>query len=136
MSQTTVSMRSVAKRLFNYEQQQVQARGPAKAETLHVCEKLRPHVVTFTGRDGFNALYARAIMLASTEIPWLRGVQIIADGSLAGLQEVAGKESREKIAEGKIALIAQLLALMVKLIGEGLMMNLVRGIWPHVALQA
>jgi hypothetical protein len=127
-------MRDFAERLIALE-----TGGNALSETkppaaFHVCEKLRPHLVTLMGNGGFRALLARAFALASAEVSWLRAVHVKADGSLEDLEELHVQVAPAEFFEGKVVLLAQLLGLLVAFIGENLTLRLVREIWPKVSL--
>lgn len=101
---------------------------------FHVCEKLRQHLATFMGSAGFHTLFARALALATKEVPWLRAVRINEDGSLAGLEELQTQLGPDEMFEGGVVLLAQLLGLLVAFIGENLTVRLVREVWPKVTL--
>jgi hypothetical protein len=127
-------MRNFAKLLSAHE-----ARGNKSSETkppptFPVCEKLRPHLATLVGKAGYRALLLRAVALASAEVPWLRGIQVKADGSFEGLEELHAKLAPEEFNKGRSVLLAHLLGLLVAFIGENLTVRLVREIWPKVPL--
>ena len=58
---------------------------------FRVCDTLRPPVCALAGVDGFRALLSRALALARAEAPILSVLQVAADGSLQGLDEIGGK---------------------------------------------
>jgi hypothetical protein len=127
-------MRDFAGRLIAYE-----TRGNKSSETKTpaaclVSEKLRPHLATLMGNVGFRALLSRALALANTGVPWLRAVQVKADGSLEGLDELEAQVDPDEIFEGCVVLLAQLLGLLVAFIGENLTLHLVREVWPKLSL--
>ena len=86
------------------------------------------------GNGGFRALLSRALALANAEVPWLRAVQVKADGSLEGLEELHAQLDPDEFFEGRVVLLAQLLGLLVAFIGENLTLRLVREVWPKVPL--
>jgi len=106
---------------------------PDPPAASRVCEKLSVPLATLTGRAGFRALLSRALALASTEVAWLQGVEVKADFTLDGLEKRAQQVDPAKIVEGQVALVAQLLALLVKFIGEKLTVGLVREAWPELS---
>jgi hypothetical protein len=129
-------MREFAARLVAHE---AKLHNSSQSRTLAgflVSEKLRPHLATLMGTLGFRALVSRALALANAEVPWLHAVHVKSDGSLEGLDgpELEAQVSREKIAEGGAEILAQLLGLLVTFIGANLTLQLVRDIWPRVAL--
>ena len=125
-------MRELAERLISYE-----ARGRKKSDrensaAFAVCEKLRPHLTTVIGTAGFRTLLSRALTLATEHVPWLSAIQVKPDGSLAGWEELRPQLAPEEIAEGRVALLAQLLGLLVAFIGENLTLRLLREVWPQL----
>lgn len=127
-------MRNFAKRLMAYETGGNRPYGDKILLGFHVCEKLRQHLATFMGKTGFHTLLARALALASVEVPGLRAVRVKPDDSLEGLEELQQQLDPDKLFEGGVALLAQLLGLLVTFIGEVLTVRLVREIWPKVPL--
>ena len=110
---------------------------------VQVVDGLRLQLVRLAGADGFRSLLARALTLAKAEAPELHNVQISADGTLKGLDDVepvrevakpqsAGPQSAEpkSSAEAGTILVASLLELLVTFIGEILTLHLVRDAWP------
>ena len=126
-------MRDFAERLIAYE-----TKGNKSSKTIPaaflVGEKLRLHLTALMGNVGFRALLSRALALANAEVPWLQAVHVKADGSFGGLDELGAQAGPEKIAEGSVVLLAQLLGLLVAFIGASLTLRLVREIWPKIPL--
>src|SRR5229473_2328728 len=118
MSQATPQMRDFSQSLIAYETMENKSSETKIPAACRVSEKLRPPLATLLGNVGFRALLLRALALANPEVAWLRSVQVTADGSL----------------EGCVVLAAQLLGLLVVLIGEGLTLQLVREAWPKLSL--
>ena len=104
------------------------------ATAFRAIDKLRPHLATLMGNAGFRALLSRALALATMEVPLLRAVQVLADGTLEGLDKLEAKVVQDEIFEGRVELLAQLLGLMVTFIGEALMLQVVREVWPKLSL--
>ena len=134
MSRATPKMRDYAERLIAYE-----TRGNKSSETkppavFLVGEKLRPQLATLMGNVGFRALLSRALALANAEVPWLHVVHVKADGSFEGLDKLDAQVDPEEIAKGRVVLLAQLLGLLVALIGEILTLQLVCDVWPKLSL--
>ena len=127
-------MRDLAERLVAYEaSENISSEAKTPAAFL-VDEKLRPHLAMLVGNIGFRALLSRALALANAEVPWLRAVQVKADGSLKGLDELGAQIDPDQISEGRAVLLAQLLGLLVAFIGENLTLRLVREVWPKLSL--
>ena len=127
-------MRSLAHRLTTLEangKAVVWAKGPV---SFPVPEKLRLTLSQLIGTGGYQGLLARALALATEEVPWLRGVTINVGGVLEGKEELQAKISPEKFLEGRVVLVAQLLGLLESFIGETLTVRLVREAWPALPL--
>ena len=127
-------MRDFAGRLIAYETKGNKLSEIKTAGVFLVGEKLRLHLTALMGNVGFRALLSRALALANTEVPWLHTVHVKADGSFGGLDELGAQVGPEKIAEGSVVLLAQVLGLLVAFIGERLTLSLVREIWPRIPL--
>jgi hypothetical protein len=127
-------MRDFAERLIAYETKGNKSSKTKTAAIFLVGEKLRLHLTALMGKVGFRALLSRALVLANAEAPSLHAVHVKADGSFGGLDELGGQVGPEKIAEGSVVLLAQLLGLLVAFIGGSLTLRLVHEIWPKIPL--
>src|SRR6266404_662510 len=136
MSRATPYMRDLSQGLIAYETGENKFSETKIPAACRVGEKLRPHLVTFMGNIGFRALLSRALALANAEVVWLRAVHVRADGSLEGLDELEVQVHPDEIFEGCVVLLAQLLGLLVVLIGENLTLRVVREAWPKLSLNA
>ena len=125
--------RELAQRLISCQSAAGKTSEPAKFAASRVCETLRPPVCALAGVDGFRALLSRALALARAEVPSLSAVHVAADGSLQGLDELEPQIGKDQAREGGAILIAQLIALLLTFIGEGLTLRLVRDVWPEAA---
>jgi hypothetical protein len=92
---------------------------------FRVCETLRQPVCALAGVDGFRALLSRALALAKAEAPILSVLQVAADGSLQGLDEIGQEIDKDQVREGGVILVAQLLGLLLLFIGEAMTSRLV-----------
>ena len=128
----TPKLKQLARRLLAYEASSSKPAADQNSTAFHVWEKLRGPLGKLMGVAGFRALLARALALAGPEVPWLRGLQIKADGSVEGLDELEEKFKTHAVAEGEIVLVAQLLGLLVVFIGEKLTLQLLHEIWPEM----
>jgi len=134
MSRAAPTMRDLAQRLISYEMKGKRSSKTQSPAVFLVFEKLRPQLAALMGDTGFHALLSRSLALANAEVPWLPGVTVRADGSLEGLTDREAQAGPEKIAEGRVILLAQLLGLLVAFIGEGLTLGLLREVWPKLSL--
>ena len=125
--------RHLAQRLLAYEAVAGENSEPAESAAFRVCAKLRRPLITLAGVAGFRSLLSRALTLASAEAPSLSAVQVAADGSLKGLDELGPQIDKEQARDGGVILIAQLIGLLLTFIGEGLTLRLVQDVWPEAA---
>ena len=125
--------RQLAQRLLTYEAVTGENSEPAEPAAFRVCAKLRRPLITLAGVAGFRSLLSRALTLARAEAPSLSAVQVAADGSVKGLDELAAQTGKEQASDGGAILIAQLLGLLLTFIGEGLTLRLVQDAWPESA---
>jgi hypothetical protein len=125
--------RHLAWRLLNYEAAVGNTSDPTESAAFRVCEKLRRPLCSLAGVAGFRSLLSRALALARAEAPSLSTVQVGADGSLKGLDELGPQKDEDMSKDGGAILIAQLLGLLLTFIGEGITLRLVQDVWPQSA---
>jgi hypothetical protein len=125
--------RYLAQRLLTYEAVAGKNSEATESAAFRVFAKLRAPLVTLAGVVGFRSLLSRALTLARAEAPSLSAVQIAADGSLQGLDEVEPQIDKDQTADGGAILIAQLIALLLTFIGEGITLRMVQNVWPEAA---
>ncbi len=139
MNQATPATRDLARLLLELEvdatDRREQNAGQAHA-MLRVLEKLRAHLTRLVGITGFQALLARALVLAKPEARWLKSVRVPDDATLEGFSEGALQQSAETVAEGSRALLAQLLGLLVTFVGQAITLHLVQDVWPAAHMDA
>lgn len=126
-------MRSIAKQLMASETLRNTSAEADQPAAFRATDKLRPHLSMLMGRGGFQALLARALVLAAAEAPWLTAVQVVADGELDGLATAHAKLGVAEFSEGEVVLLAQLLGLLVAFIGPALTLRLINQIWPQLS---
>lgn len=129
---TSPKLKQFARRLLTYEVAPDQPTDVKNSAVFRVCGKLRGPLGKLMGIGGFRSLFSRALVLACAEVPWLRTLQIRADGSLEGLDELEVKLDWPATADGEIILVAQLLGLLVTFIGAGLTVRLLHDVWPEL----
>jgi len=125
--------RYLAQRLLTYEAVVGKNSEATESAAFRVCAKLRQPLTTLAGVAGFRSLLSRALTLARAEAPSLSAVQVAADGSLQGLDEL---EPKDQIEEGGVILIAQLIGLLLTFIGEALTLRMVQNVWPEAAFDS
>jgi hypothetical protein len=117
--------RELAQRLIAYEGAASNTSEPMELAAFRVCDTLRQPVCALTGVDGFRPLLSRALALARAEAPILSALQVAADGSLQGLDELGRQIDKDQVREGGAILIAQLIGLLLTFIGEAMTSRLV-----------
>ena len=130
----TVTMRRFAESVIALEKRANRSSGATLPAAFYVCGKLRPHLANLMGGTGFAALLSRVLAVASADVPWLRGLQVKADGTLDGWAEIEAQVDPEMGAEGSVVLVAQLLALLAAFIGENLVLRMLHDVWPELSL--
>ncbi|MGD0130279.1 MAG: hypothetical protein ABSF46_33605 [Terriglobia bacterium] len=125
--------RNLAERLLAYEAAAGKNSEPTESAAFRVCEKLRQPLCSLAGVAGFRSLLSRALALARAEGPGLSAVQVGADGSLKGLDELGPERDKDMSNEGGALLVAQLLGLLLLFIGEGITLRMVQDVWPESA---
>lgn len=95
-----------------------------------VNDRLRAALVRITGDEGFAALQQRALMLARSELPPLKVVNIDAHGRLTGFEHLPDSTA----ADAAMAITARLLDLLANIIGDSLTLRLLREAWPNTVL--
>jgi hypothetical protein len=117
--------RDLAQRLLANENAAGKTSESTEFAAIGVCERLRQPLITLAGLAGFRSLLSRALTLAGAEAPSLNAVQVAADGSLRGLEELRPQVDADQAREAGIILIAQLLGLLVRVVGEAMTLQLV-----------
>jgi hypothetical protein len=117
--------RDLAQRLLAYQDAAGKTSEPTELAAFGVCERLRQPLITLAGLAGFRSLLSRALTLARAEAPSLSAVQVAADGSLKGLDELRPQVDAHQAREAGIILITQLLELLVRVVGEAMTLQLV-----------
>ena len=125
--------RDLAQRLLAYQNATGKTSEPTEFAAFRVCETLRQPLCALAGVAGFRSLLSRALTLARAEAPSLSVVQVAADGSLKGLDELEPQIDKEQARDGGAILIAQLIGLLLTFIGEGITLRLVQDVWPEAA---
>jgi hypothetical protein len=124
-------MRDFAARLIAHEA----ATGPSgsgASPAFAVSGRMGAHLTTLLGSGGHRALLMRALVLAGSEVGWLRQIKVAVDGTLEVPNPSDGLVDQEARLEGGVVLIAQLIGLLVAFIGERLTLQLVHEVWPKL----
>jgi hypothetical protein len=117
--------RDLAQRLLAYGNAEGKTSEPTEFAAFRVCETLRQPLCALAGVAGFRSLLSRALALARAEAPSLSAVQVAADGSLQGLDELRAQTHADHSREAGVILVAELLGLLVRVVGEAMTLQLV-----------
>lgn len=104
-------------------------------EVLAVCEKLRNPLCVLAGLAGFKSLLSRALTLARAEDPSLNGVRVSEEGFLDGLDKADRQLGPPGAVQGEF-LIACLIDLLITFIGQSLVLQIVRDVWPDAPFES
>jgi hypothetical protein len=131
MKHKSVSLRRLAYLILSSET--AVSNGRSTLIAFSVCRKMRPALETLMGTTGFLALLTRALARGSTKAPALRNMKINLAGDLEPLPE-SMPISKAMEAESNVVLITELLSLLLAFIGTNLTLQVVREIWPELAI--
>ena len=129
------NMLKLAKRLVLSETKDASSYQSEIEAGFTVCEKLRQELVTLSGVSGVCALLNRTLQILDKEdVIRLGIIKIRLDGSFERAEIVRGPGDKEASERDPVILPAQLLDLLVTLIGETLAVQIVGTVWPKVDL--
>ena len=133
MTRATPRMRNFAERLISIGATQAATSASETPAVFSVFEVLRPSMVQVVGVLGFSAVLSRALAMAKTDSAWLRATHVEPDGRWGGLDKLQTTADASDILESSTVLLAEFVGLLVDLIGERLVLQLVRQAMPDVA---
>jgi hypothetical protein len=134
MNPATPQLRHLAEKLLAEEMDK--GDGAAVSPGSRVCGKLGLSLTKLAGAAGFRSLLSRALSLAQEEVPWLKAVNVLEDGTLGGLREAKVRAEEDPVLNGETVLVAQLIGLLCVFIGTPLTMQLLRQAWPHASIHS
>ena len=139
MNRATAQIREFAERLIFIEAKATKSSASetsvtsVTSVTFSEIDKLRPCFTQVVGALGFKAVLGRALAMGATEVEWLHAVHVKPDGFLEASDELRTKLDPKEITEGKVALLAEFVSLLVQLIGERLLIQLVHQAMPELS---
>lgn len=138
MNQRSPAVDDLVRRLIQHE-----AGGTRDAESLAAavdaaCRKLSGELEMLVGRGGVAALLGRALNLARREFPFLGAVRVRLDDPvvLEGLREALHGRGPAEAEDASTAVLANVMGLLVNLLGEELGLRPVTSIWPNLLPEA
>lgn len=103
------------------------APGEVAASAAQVCRVLRLELGRWIGAEGYQALLDRALERARIEHPSLVGLPCV-DKDEAAVLAAVQEHGAEEVAAGMVALVAGLIRLLGRIIGEEMVVHLVEQI--------
>jgi hypothetical protein len=98
-----------------------------------VLAKLTDHMAQLVGDAGARAVLDRSVTIASTWFAWLgHGTDTSCGSPWPAMQRAMETRSPAAIRDGFDRLLATYVALLGRLIGEGLVMHVLHQLWPDV----
>lgn len=134
MIERSPAVDDLVRRLLQHEAGGAQDAASPSAAVERVCQKLAGELETLVGRGGVAALLGRAVNLTKHEFPFLAGVRLQTDApsSFEALhQSLQGRTPAEADA-ASVALVANLVGLLINLLGDDLGLRPVMNVWPNV----
>jgi hypothetical protein len=123
-----------AERLLRHEAEEADTTTGLAAGLQRICHALNVRLSPLISSSGFQALFARALRLATRDFPFLTTVQLSVNGdcTLSGLPGALAGRTPVEGREALTAVLAQFIWLLVIFIGENLGLRKVREVWPEV----
>lgn len=94
-------------------------------------EELARHLAPLVGELGVHALFARSVADARSTLPWIAATTST-DAPWVALREAMARQEPRAIRDAFAGLLAALIELLARLIGDGLVRRLVHDVWPEV----
>lgn len=134
MIQRSTARDDLIRRLLHHEAGGARDAASLAAAVDEACRKLSGELEALVGRGGVAALLGRAVNLTKREFPFLAGVRLRTDAppSFEALYESLRERSPQEADAASVALLANLVGLLVNLLGEDLGLRPVLNAWPDV----
>lgn len=132
MTQLSAAATETARQLWAHEGLDAGALEEMAAAVERGCARLRAGLTRWIGSDGYRALVDRALEQTRAVHPALAGLQCPAD-DVQGVAAIAGVHDAAEVREGILALVALLIDLLSRVIGEEMAVRLVEQAWAGSA---
>jgi len=102
--------------------------------TARIFEKLRLPLSQLAGPVGYSSLISRTLVLTRKKYPFLKSLDVGAQGKLEFMCDQGEFEDFQKRFEDQetgVELVAQLMNLLITFIGESLTVSLLKDAWPN-----
>jgi hypothetical protein len=135
MTPVSAAAKEAARQLWVHEGLDAAAPQEMAAAAEQGCARLRAGLTRWIGSDGYGSLVDRALQQARAGHPSLAGLQCQA-GDVQGVAAVVGVHGAAEVREGIVELVALLIDLLGRLIGEDMATRLVEQAWAGGARPA
>jgi hypothetical protein len=134
MVQRSTAVDDLMRRLLDHEAGGARDAAALATGVEGACRKLCGELETLVGRGGVGALLGRAVNLTRREFPFLADVSLQTDAapSFEDLRESLRARGPAEAEAASVALLANLVGLLVDLLGEELGLRPVVNVWPTV----
>ena len=95
------------------------------------CQRFTHHLARLLSQTGAQLLLRRSVVLASAQISWLAPATT-PDDTISALRTAMEQQDRESMEEAFVAVLTAFVALLERLIGEGLVARQLHEVWPTV----
>jgi hypothetical protein len=128
MTQVSAVATEAARQFWAHDGLDVGTAEEMAAAAEQGCARLRAVLTRWIGSEGYHALVDRALAQSRAEHPALAGLHC--QGSdLKGVAAAAGVHTAAEVRDGALALVARLIDLLSRLIGEEMATRLVEQAW-------
>lgn len=117
----------------------LEASGPGESSTgaaaraVRACEQFVHHTARLLGEPAVDMLFERSLRLANKGVPWLVVPKQTSAARLrAELRTVLERREAEAVVDAFVAILSELVGILERLIGPGLVARLLYEVWPNV----
>ena len=135
MTQVSAAATEAARQFWAHDGLHAGSAEEMAAAAEQGCARLRAALTRWIGADGYRALVDRALEQTRALHPAIAGFQCQA-GGVQGVAAAVGAHGAAEVMEGILALVARLIDLLSRLIGEEMATRLVEQAWAGSARPA
>ena len=135
MTQVSAVATEAARQFWAHDGLEAAAPRDMAAAAEQGCARLRAVLTRWIGSEGYRALVDRALAQTRAEHPAIEGLQLEGE-DVEGFAVAIGVHSAAEVREGILALVARLIDLLSRLIGEDMATRLVEQAWAGDARPA
>lgn len=97
------------------------------------CERLTAHLSPVIGEIGMHAIFKRALVIAAVNFPWVAAATSTSpERDWATLRTVVEGQELDVAFAGAVSLLAHIISLLGRFIGDALAARLLHDLWPTV----